>query len=164
MTCRINTLEKFKRGWTSGLPETVCGSGSTMRNTKIQRQWIPEIVESLNIQVISDVGAGDLNWIRKVIFPNDVEYSAFDIFPRHKTIVMLDIRETVPPRSDLILCLWVLNHMDEDDRIKSMRNIRNSGSKWLMITESACFENFELDIVDHIKLDNDFDEIVLAQL
>lgn len=164
MSCSINTLKKFKNGWSSGLPETVCGVGSTMKATKQQREWITNMLETYNITTVSDIGAGDLNWIRSVLFHDDVQYSAFDIVPRHKSVSLFDIRVSVPPSSDLLMCLWVLNHMDTSDQDKALHNLSYSMSSMLMITQKNESTNYNYSILDTLYFNNGTHKIVLYDL
>ena len=130
----IKRVEKFKRGWTGGLPETPCGFGSKISQTGAQRDWLLKKVKELNIKTITDVGAGDLNWISRINFPKSVQYTPLDLYPRKPEVAKFDIIQEVPPKSDLILCLWVLNHLEKEDALKAYANIEASGSKYLMMT------------------------------
>lgn len=128
------TLQKFKDGWHGGLPETPCGFGSRIEETGAQRAWIPKMVRRYKIKTIADIGAGDLNWIREVKLPKTVSYQAFDLVVRDPSVQPLDIRTQVPPKVDLLLCLWVLNHLSRDEQGAAMENLRASGSRYLMLT------------------------------
>lgn len=125
---------KFRAGWHGGLPETPCGAGSTLANTQAQRAWIPEIVARYGVRSIADIGAGDLNWLSRMPL-HGVEYSAYDLVPRRAEVQEFDLVREVPPRVDLLLCLWVLNHLPLDDCRAAIRNLRASGSRFLMMTD-----------------------------
>jgi hypothetical protein len=130
----ITDIKKYKKGWSGGLPETPCGFGSRLGQTKVQRQWIPAMVEKYGIRTINDIGAGDLNWIPSVDWPHPVEYMAYDLVPRHPSVQEFDLLHTVPPAADLSMCLWVLNHMPPDQARVAQDNLLASGSKYLMVT------------------------------
>jgi len=130
----ILNQEEFKRGWSSGLPETPCGFGSKLSETKKQREWIPGILKKYRIKSIADIGAGDLNWIRRMDMGN-VTYLPFDLVPRHPSVTQFDLVKQVPPKVDMIMCLWVLNHLPADDCLKAIANIKASGAKYLMMTD-----------------------------
>lgn len=129
----ITDKSRFKSGWQGGLPETPCGYGSTLEATKAQRKWIPQIVQKYGIKTIADIGAGDLNWIKRIKL--DAEVRHFDIVPRAENVEVLDITEQIPPKADMVLCLWVLNHLNKDDCLKALNNIKASGAKYLMMTD-----------------------------
>lgn len=131
----ITEVGKYKRGWTGGLPETPCGSGSKLSETVLQRQWIPGIIQKYGILTIADIGAGDLNWIQHMKVPIDIEYQAYDLVPRHPTVRAFDLVQEIPPKVDLIMCLWVLNHLPKDHCKQALNNIKASGSRYLMMTD-----------------------------
>lgn len=130
----ITDRSKFADGWRGGLPETPCGGGSTVENTRRQRAWIPRIVEKYRIHYIANVGAGDLNWWGQMPLPAGTTTYHLDLVPRHENAQWFDVVADVPPKVDLIMCLWVLNHLPSDDREKAMENIRASGSRYLLAT------------------------------
>ena len=130
----ITDTAKYKIGWVGGLPETPCGHGSKLSSTKMQRAWIPQIVEKYAIKSIADIGAGDLNWVGSMALPAGVTYTAYDLVPRKTTITKFDIVNEIPPRVDLLMCLWVLNHFPIDHCIQAIENLKLSGSRYLMMT------------------------------
>lgn len=164
----IRDVSKFERGWTSGLPETECGFGSKLTNTAEQREWIPNIVEKYRIHSIADIGAGDLNWITKMDM-GDVIYTAYDLVPRHPSVHPFDLVKQVAPRVDMILCLWVLNHLPPDDSRKAIANLKASGSKYLMMTDRPIWhcdqpEEILMPYIEELKLNHKGDRILLIEL
>ena len=133
--CIRRTAKEFSKGWHGGQPETWCGQGSCLHNTRKQRKWIPHIVQKYSIRTIADVGAGDLNWIAHTRLPDSVEYTPYDIVQWTPEIVLFDLVEQVPPAVDLIMCLWVLNHFSKQDYTSAINNIRKSGAQYLMTTD-----------------------------
>jgi len=160
----ISNVEKYKKGWTGGLPATPCGHGSKLNVTRLQREWIPRLVEEYNIKSISDIGAGDLNWISKVKFEIDVSYKAYDLVPRHVSVNSFNLLTSIPPKSDLLMCLWVLNHFPEQEHKIGFTNLINSKSKYLLITQRKSWVNYELDIIDMLVLNNKKDVMIFAKL
>lgn len=143
----ITDKEKFIKGWEGGLPETPCGSGSTLSFTKPQRDWIPKIVEKYNIKSIIDVGAGDLNWWPLMKLPEDVRVEHVDLVPRHKDVWQLDLVNEVPPKFDLIVVLWVINHLPYEHALSALRNIKASGCRYLMTTDRPIWHKEQPPVV-----------------
>ena len=143
----------FKRGWSSGLPETSCGNGSKVSETKIQRAWIPRMVDKYQIHTIADIGAGDMNWINLVKWPHPVQYTPFDLVPRRKDVQKFDLIHEIPRQSDLIMCLWVLNHMPHDHARQALDNLRASNSKYLMVTYWDAMADFlDLEAIESVVI------------
>ena len=131
----IMNRPQFAGGWRSGLPETPCGVGSTIARTERQRKWIPEIVKRYDIHTIANVGAGALNWWPLMELPQDVDTVHLDLVPRSEGVQLFDIVDTVPPKVDLIVCVWVLNHLPLEDCKQAIENIRASGTRYLIVTD-----------------------------
>lgn len=121
--------------WRSGLPETPCGKGSKLSETGPLRAWLPKIVERYQIRTVADVGAGDMNWIRHVEW--DVEYQAYDVRPRDRSVKKFDVCRDVLPKTDLILLIAVLQHLRIDEANAALDRIKESGSRYLLMTYSS---------------------------
>lgn len=150
----ITDVEKYKKGWHGGLPETPCGFGSKMDQTGPQRAWIPRMVEKYNIRSIVDVGAGDLNWMRHIKWPHEVEYTPLDLVPRHESVKPFDLLQAIPPQADLVMCLWVLNHFPEEQAKIGLDNLLASKPKYIMYTWWPAMFPF---------LDLGYDEVVVMR-
>lgn len=122
--------------WESGKPETPCGRGSMFENTEVIRKFIPQVIESCGIRSIADVGCGDQNWIHHCL-PDDVVYTGYDIMPRRQDVQPFDVgREVLPWKFDLVLCIYVLNHMYPDSAERAIRLLQESNSKYLLMSFS----------------------------
>lgn len=130
----ITDDSKWKKGWKGGLPETPCGMGSRVSETKLQRDWIPKMIRKYKIKTIADIGAGDLNWIKEIKMPKSWKYTPYDLVPRHPDVIKFDLLKETPPKVDLILCLWVLNHLDYNNALLAWNNLKASGAKYIMMT------------------------------
>lgn len=120
--------------WRSGLPETPCGAGSKFERTEIVRKFIPEVIEQFNVRSIADVGCGDQNWIHHCL-PEHVVYTGYDVMPRQQDVQPFDVsREVLPWKFDLVLCIYVLNHMYPDQAERALRLIKESGAKYLLMS------------------------------
>jgi len=163
----ITRKEKFSEGWKGGGTETPCGSGSKIANTLNQRIWLAEIALKYNIESVTDVGAGDLNWVGLVDW--DVVYLALDLIPRRPGVIQFDLVHEVPPKSDCLLCLWVLNHMPYEDSQASIRNLKASGSKYLIMTDRPVWHHeqppeIHMNHIEELNLTAKGDRMLLIEL
>lgn len=166
----ITEVEKYQKGWGGGLPETPCGNGSRLNKTVEQRAWIPKIINEYQIKTVADIGAGDLNWIKHTKLPNDIEYIPYDLVPRQPEVRYFDVIKMIPPKVDLIMCLWVLNHFPFNHARQAFENIKASGSKYLLITDRPIYyqdappEINNLICLDRLVLNKKHDSIRLVEL
>lgn len=119
---------EFERGWHGGLPETPCGFGSKLSETVIQRKVLADWIAQYSVFSIVDVGAGDLNWIRHMDWPHAVAYTPLDLVPRHPDVRQFDLVHSAPPKADMTLCLWVLNHLPEESAKRAAENLLKNTS------------------------------------
>ena len=123
-------MEKVVKGWRSN--ETPCGAGSELQNTRNVRSSLLEIVKKYKIKTVVDAGAGDLNWMKHMNW--NVQYQGYDLYPRHESVIQFDLTKETLPKSDLILCRHVLNHLSPDYAQKCIDNFSKSESKYLAVT------------------------------
>jgi len=110
-----------------------CGSGSIFENTRVTRDMLAAIAQKYQIQTVSDAGCGDLSWITAVDW--DVEYTGYDIRQWHPDVVLFDITQNVLPRTDLIICRHVLNHLGHNELfLETIKRFSESGSGYIFIT------------------------------
>lgn len=164
----VNSIIKFRRGWQSGLPETPCGYGSRLENTELQREWIPSVIRRYGIKTIADIGAGDKNWIKHTDLCG-AEYTGYDLVPRSPDIVEFDIVNQTAPKADLLICLWVLNHLPYKDCQKALVNLKESGSKYLMMSDRPKYHHGQppeiiIPYVERLGLNNKHDQLILIDL
>lgn len=144
--------DRMKNGWRSGMPETICGPGSTMQATRFIRKWLPMICEKYGIRTIHDAGAGDLYWIRRVSWGDlEIQYRGFDLIPRHEDVEQWDITKQALPPCDLILCRLVLGHLDEPRRQMAIDLFRQS-AKYLAATQFYA-DDVPKDAKETVKVD-----------
>jgi len=147
-----NDINKYIKGWISGGSETPCGSGSKLSNTEAQCKWIPEMIVKHGVKTVADIGAGDLNWMSMIELPEDVQYQGYDLVPRHNSVKQFDLLVDIPPKVDLLMCIWVLNHMPRLEQLQAMRNIIASGCKYLMITNTPKWNQDYINNLDYLEL------------
>jgi hypothetical protein len=162
----VKDSQKWERGWTGGLPETPCGLGSRVSNTVQQRAALARWAREYDIGTVGDIGAGDLNWSRYIDWPPGVRYSAWDLVPRHRDVIEFDLIKEIPPKFDLIMCVWVLNHLTEPDARQALRNLWLSNSRLLVYTwRPKMFDFLDLDPIESVVIWRDKDvELRLVDL
>jgi hypothetical protein len=137
--------------------ESISGPGS-----RLGSYFVTETVESLkricreySIKTMNDIPCGDLNWISKFLSELSlVKYTGFDIVQplvdRNRKIYpdidcrILDITSQIPPKADLILCKDLIIHLNDDDIRRALRNIKLSGSTYLLATNNFGMPNGDL--------------------
>lgn len=127
--------------WTG---ETFCGWGSSMFATRIVRQELPKIFEQFQIKSMLDIPCGDFHWMKNV--PLDLEYIGADIVKKlveenkrkyetdKREFLYLDIIKDDLPQVDLIFCRDCLIHLSNAQVLNALKNIKRSGSTYLMTT------------------------------
>ena len=164
----ITNPDKFIKGWNSGLPETPCGHGSKLSTTVEQRKWIPEIIRKYEIKTIADIGAGDLNWISKMDLCG-VDYKPLDLVPRHPDVQQFDLVNEVAPKVDMLMCLWVLNHLPYENSQRAILNLKNSGSRYLLMSDRPIWRDeqppeIEMPFIECFVLNAKQDRLLLIDL
>lgn len=167
MSDTITDPTKYVRGWRGGLPETPCGHGSLLSTTVQQRAWIPKLIDKYGIRTIADIGAGDLNWIKHTDL-RGAQYAPYDLVPRKPEVKQFDLVNEVPPKVDMLMCLWVLNHLTYEQCQAAIRNLRASGSKYLLMTERERYKadsppEADMPHIEAMRLNekNDFIKLVV---
>ncbi len=128
---RQNMKQKFETinwGWHS------CGRGSVFENTKLTRKMLSFITKKYDIKTVVDAGAGDLSWVDAIDW--DVEYTPYDIRKWHPRVIKFDITKTVLPKTDLIMCRHVLNHLEPELQKEAVDRFIESGSKYVFLTHT----------------------------
>ncbi len=157
---RINIIERnFGRkyrtnGWAS--PESRSGPGSTLANTRIVRQALPEIIKEFSVRRMLDIPCGDFNWMKSLALDLD-EYIGADVVSEiiaanqrlysseSRRFVRLDLTHDALPQVDLILCRDCLVHLDFHHIQNAFRQIKASGSTYLLATTySDCATNADI--------------------
>jgi hypothetical protein len=124
--------------------ETVSGPGSTLRVTQRMRQELSALIKRFNITSLADAPCGDCNWMRHVDI-GDCEYIGIDIvkeliesnarlFGPTRKFKHLNLVENVIPQVDLIICRDMLTHLNYEQIFNVLRNFKQSGSKYLLVT------------------------------
>lgn len=113
--------------FTSGLPETRCGAGSTILNTQSIRARLPELFLEYGVKSIIDLPCGDFNWMAQTDL-SGIDYTGYDndsqniiiargrdskrgFEPRSKKLVMIDVLCGTIGTADLVICRDFLQHL-----------------------------------------------------
>ncbi|HQQ87825.1 MAG TPA: class I SAM-dependent methyltransferase [Smithellaceae bacterium] len=147
----------YKEGGFGGSP-SLSGVGSTLENTESLRFKLPELIKKYSINSILDIPCGDMYWMRHIDLGN-IQYMGGDIVDDiiqanqknfgnvNTTFKVLDLVQDELPRVDLILCRDCFIHLKLKDILSALANIKNSGSKYLLVsTYIQCNSNHELGI------------------
>jgi hypothetical protein len=138
--------------------ESRSGGGSLISTTKTIREKLPVLWEQYGIKTFLDVPCGDYNWMKEVD-KKDVTYIGGDIVgemieqnnrkysDEKVSFRVIDITKDDLPEVDMIFCKDCLQHLSFDNVFKALNNIKNSKSKYLLVT-SYSKTLYNWDILD----------------
>jgi methyltransferase family protein len=149
------TLRYRRNCW--GDDETRSGAGSRRDSPAVKHslEVLGRLTSLLDLKSIADIPCGDFNWIGAYLdrHPN-VSYVGCDIvgdlIARNRRtypgvqFVTLDIVSKVPPQVDLIFCKDLVNHLEDQEIIRAIENMRRSHSTWLLATSNVGYRNIRL--------------------
>ncbi|QDT45761.1 hypothetical protein Pan241w_58890 [Gimesia alba] len=124
-----------------GSPESVSGTGSTLEQTRVIRDRLPDLIERFRIESMLDLPCGDFNWMHHVRL--NLDYIGADIIEaiisRNSAVYdhefcVLDITSSSLRTVDLVFCRDCLVHLSDADVLKAIARIKASGSKYLLTT------------------------------
>ncbi|MBB5849959.1 class I SAM-dependent methyltransferase [Amycolatopsis umgeniensis] len=131
------------RLWSSS---SVSGPGSESVQTRRLRELLPGLLDRFGVRTLLDLPCGDFGWLSEVdlaleryigadIVPDLVELNAtrFRDDPVREFRV-LDLTDDPLPSVDLVLCRDCLVHLSFADIERALRNLRRSGSRYLLTT------------------------------
>ena len=169
---RINNLEdRFTEIYNSNAwndDESVSGTGSSFKATKLLRSQLPNVFKELEIESILDAPCGDFRWIKSIIESSNISYVGADIVQdivdsnnneyscKNINFLKLDITADYLPKADLMFCRDCLFHLSFIDIHKTLQNFVSSETKYLMTTthiNSGKFENLDISSGDYRKID-----------
>lgn len=142
---RIFELIYIHSLWGQG--ESPSGQGSYLDATRSLRVALPTLLDRYEIRSMVDAGCGDFNWM-KVMDPGSLldTYYGVDIVPSliaenqalysrsNVKFLVMDLVTTIPPKTDLIFCRHLLQHLPFSDCEAMLSNFRASGAKYLLAT------------------------------
>ena len=124
--------------------ESISGPGSNIESTNVVRKELPLILEEYDIHSMLDIPCGDFNWMKEINL-NSVEYTGADIVgaiisenKKYERLGVqfkkLNIISDPLPSVDLIFSRDCLVHLSLKDIIKSLENICQTNSRYLLTT------------------------------
>ena len=140
----LDFTQVYKKN-TFGSDESHSGEGSTMAQTEVIRQEIPKLLRDYNIRSFLDIPCGDFNWMRHLDL-SQIQYFGADIVPdlvqkcrevygnNQRQFNQLDLIKDTLPSVDLIFCRDCLVHMNYEDALKAIANMKKCGAKYLLST------------------------------
>lgn len=131
------------RLWSSS---SVSGPGSESVQTQQLRDQLPGVLDRFGVRALLDLPCGDFGWLSAVDL--DVErYIGADIVTDLvkmnaerfrddpvREFRVLDLTGDPLPKTDLVLCRDCLVHLSFADIERALRNLRRSGSRYLLTT------------------------------
>ena len=124
---------------------SISGRGSDPDQTGHIVREIPVLLKEMGISTMLDIPCGDFNWMQKIDL-GGIKYIGADIVKEiiennknkyekgNVSFQCLDLTEDTLPQVDLILIRDCLVHMSYEDIFKSLNNVLNSGSRYLLTT------------------------------
>lgn len=140
--------------YSSGMPETHCGKGSTLEHTRDIRDALPSAIRRLKIKSIVDAPCGDCNWIKHLDLK--VKYIGIDNARPHIKEARKNIRHwnnakaiigdatKEIPTADLVIARHFIQHLQNNEIIDFLSAVKRSKSKFLAITLHGVSENIEI--------------------
>ena len=125
--------------------ESLSGPGSDYEQTKFLIPELQILLKKLKIKTMLDVPCGDFNWMKKINL-DSINYHGGDIVDdvikinnkryrsRNIKFSTIDIVKDSLPKSDLVVVRDCLVHLNTDEVFKSLKNIKDSKSKYLLTT------------------------------
>jgi len=124
--------------------DSISGTGSNLAQTETIRKILPPLIRELNCRTLLDIPCGDFFWMKLVEM--DVEYIGGDIIDElirdnqrrygraGRKFIYLDLLQDTLPNVDLIFCRDCLVHFSYEHIFQALRNIKRSGSQYLLTT------------------------------
>lgn len=137
-----------------GSPETRSGDGSTIFNTSAIRAELPLLFNELGVSSVLDIPCGDLHWMKEMV-PSIRDYTGADIVRElvemntkrfgsgRRRFVQRDITKDDLPNADLVFTRDCFVHLSFEHVFAAFRNLRRSGSKYILATTFLATEQNE---------------------
>jgi 2-polyprenyl-3-methyl-5-hydroxy-6-metoxy-1,4-benzoquinol methylase len=125
-----------------------------MDQTQVVQAYLPNVFRRYDVEDFIDAPCGDCNWMQNVNL-NGVAYTGYDIDRRHINaakarginwnVLESDILVEDFPHADMLLCRHCLQHWRNEEILKFLQKLFDSGITYLLATSSRNLrENVEL--------------------
>lgn len=126
--------------------ESVSGTGSSLKQTKIIRKEIPTVLQMVSAKSLLDAPCGDFNWMKEVNLSTLDSYIGADIVHKlieqnihrysnnKRSFKIINIISDELPQVDVILCRDCLVHFSFSDIASTIKNFKRSKSRFLLTT------------------------------
>lgn len=140
------------------------GQGSTLVTTAVIREELPQLFDMFKIDSILDAGCGDYYWMRTVdmnkriyfgvdIVSEMIEKNRVNFADENHHFLCLNLAEDSLPKVDMVICRDVLAHLDIQTACKVLRNLKASGSTFLLATTHETGKNRSIVAGNHYPYD-----------
>jgi hypothetical protein len=139
--------------------ESVSGSGSTLQETKVIREKLPELLKKYKFKKFIDAPCGDFNWMKEVDLSCIDQYIGLDVvaelikknqqkYASSKiSFAECDITVDSLPEADVFLCRDCVQHLPFKQIISFIKNLKKSKTRYLLATTyTATQKNDDIDL------------------
>ena len=124
--------------------DPLSGLGSSLKVTSALRESLTNFLNGLDAQTLLDVGCGDFTWMQYIDF--DGKYIGIDIVEsvinkniasysnKNREFYVIDATSSHLPKADIVICREVLFHLSFKDASKVLKEIFNTGCKYIILT------------------------------
>ncbi len=133
------------KSWNVETFESVSGEGSSLAQTAVLIEKLPQLLKSLGVNSMLDIPCGDFHWMQHVPLPG-VHYAGGDIVQAlvqknqleygatNRQFILANLLSDDLPATDLIFCRDCLVHFSFSDIALALQNIRRSRARYLATT------------------------------
>ena len=135
---------KYERDLWHG-DESISGPGSSLDNTRVVRQKLPDMLQALGVRRLLDIPCGDYFWMNHMDLPIEQYIGADIVAPliaenqskyarSGREFRIIDLLRDPLPTVDLILCRDCLVHFSNSDVLSALHQMKASGSTYMLTT------------------------------
>lgn len=145
MTAKEVFTDIYNKNYWKSL-ESISGKGSEIKQTETLISNLGKLFKDMNITSVLDLPCGDFKWMAQVDL-SAVNYTGADIVEeliknntlQHKerknlTFKVINLITDNLPKSDIVIVRDCLVHLSYEDIHRAIKNIKSSGSKFLLTT------------------------------
>jgi len=134
-----------------GDPKCRSGEGSNPNSKTVQDDILAMrafLEKAHPVHSIVDAPCGVFGWLSTFLAKEDpnIEYSGYDIVPKiiaqnrlnypDSNFEVVDLTTSSVPKADMIICRDLLNHLTVQDIHKVLNNLKESRTRWLVISNN----------------------------